>query len=405
MGCLHLAFLTTALGTALGVIPCADVAAQTATRPSEQRAAQDWNKLVKKANTHRRMMLRNAISRKVAAAGDAAVPAVYEFTRVHGRDKVKLSFVDAYSKSDVKQPRTLALLEGWARDRDFYWRGQALGALANRRLPKYRELFLKSITDAAFLTRIHAGRGLCLLGGEEDRQRVLALLGDEDPRVRVWIALTLVEEGDLRGLPELVEALGRDDKFLGDPWGLRGAMRALGALKKIAGKEFGYDITVSPQQNAAAIAAFRSLAKEKLGKRYRPAKPALVDKTPYSGGVEVRSCRNGDLFIRWTPDGTLVLGLEPLQRVKLQDASWQDLRAVLPAGGDAVHGKVVCDYLRVMCENPGIHWKCAPGALPEQLNTWLNRLAKALEKQQRDELARAITKRLGQFASGKRQQR
>jgi len=404
MRCLRIPFLTTALGSTLGVVLCADAAAQIATKPSEQPASQDWTKLVNKANTHRRMMLRSAISRKVAAAGDAAVPAVYGFTKAHGRNKVTLGFVDAYSKSSVKEPRTLALLEDWAGDRDFYWRGQALGALANRRLPKYRQLFLKSITDAAFLTRIHAGRGLCLLRGEEDRQRVLALLSDDDPRVRVWIALTLVEEGDLRGLPELVEALRKNDKFLGDPWGLRGSQRALRALKKVAGKDFGYDITENPEQNATAIEAFTSLAKEKLGKDYRPAKPALVDKTRYSGGVEVRSCRNGDLFIRWTPDGTLALGLEPKQRIKLQVAPWKTLTTALPTG-DAVHGKVVCDYLRVMCENPGVHWKCAPGALPEQLNTWLNRLAKALEKQQQDELARAITERLGQFASDKRQQR
>jgi hypothetical protein len=398
---LHLACLT----VVIVVVPCANAATQTATKPSKQSSSQDWDKLVKKANTHRRLMLRNAISKKVVAAGDAAVPAVYKFTKTHGRNKITLGFVDAYSKSNVSEPRTLALLEDWARDRDFYWRGQALGALANRRLPEYRPLFLRSITDAAFLTRIHAGRGLCLLGKAKDRQLALALLQDDDPRVRLRIALTLVAEGDLRGLPELVEALNKDNKFLSDPWGLRGAQRAMSALKKMAGKDFGYDFTASREQNATAIAAFRRLAKDKLGDKWRPARPTVVDATEYLGGVEVRSCRNGDLFLRWTQDGTLARGLEPKQRIKLTAASWKTLRAELPAGGDAIHGKVVCDYLRVMCENPGIHWKSAPGALPQQLVTWLNQLARALEKEQQAGLARAITDRLGQFASGKRQQR
>ena len=401
MRCPQIAFLT----VLIAAVACADVGAQTATRPAAKPGTQDWDALVEKANTHRRMMLRNAISRKVAAAGDAAVPAIYKFTKTHGRNKVKLGFVDAYSRSSVKQPKTLALLENWARDRDFYWRGQALAALANRRLPAYRKLFRASITDAAFLTRIHAGRGLCLLGREEDWPEVLALLGDGDPRVRQRIALTLVEEGDLRGLPELIEALNKNDKFLGDPWGLRGARLALRALKKVAGKDFGYDLSTTPAQNAAAIDAFRSFAKGKLGDRWQPAKPAVVDNTKYIGGVEVRSCRNGDLFLRWTENGTLVLGLEPEQRIKLPDTPWTTLKAALPNGGDAIHGKVVCDYLRVMCENPGIHWKCAPGALPKQLETWLNQLAVALEKRQQDELARAITQRLGQFTSAKRQQR
>ena len=393
----HIACLT----TVIAAVACAGVAAQTATRPSTQPATRDWEALVRKANTHRRLMLRNAISRTVASAGDAAVPAVLNFSRKHGRNKVKLGFVDAYSKSGVKQPQTLALLEDWARDKDFYWRGQALGALANRRLPQYRELFLGMITDAAFLTRIHAGRGLCLLGMEKDGQRVLALLQDSDPRVRLRIALTLLDEGDFRGLPEAVEALNKSNKFLGDPWGLRGARQALAVLKKVAGEDFGYGLGKSQPQNAAAIAGFRRFAKGKLGDALQPAKPAIVDNIVYVGGVAVRSCRNGDLFLRWTQNGTLVCGLESEQRIRLPDAPWKNL----PAGGDAVHGKVVCDYLRVMCENPKIHWKCAPGALPKQLNTWLKQLAEALEKRQQDELARGIMERLGQFTSAKRQQR
>lgn len=393
------------VATAAVLIPGVDVSAQV----GQGGPAQDWNDLVKKANTHRRLMLRNAIARKVASAGDAAVPAVRDFTKNHGRNNVTLGFVDAYSKSGVSQPRTLDLLESWARDKDFYWRGQALGALANRRLPKYRDLFRESIDDAAFLTRIHGGRGLCYLSGkgaeDQDRQRVLGLLGDEDPRVRVWIAMTLVEEGDLRGLPELVEALGKDDKFLEDPWGLRGAQRALGTLEQVAGKDFGYDITKSPKENAAAIEGFRSFSKEKLGKDYRPGKPAVGDGTSYMGGVGIRSCRNGDLFLRWTKDGTVVSGLEPGERIQLPAAVWKELTGSLPAGGDRVHGKVICDYLRVVCENPAIHWKCAPGALPEQLTNWLSQLAKALENQKQEELARAVTQRLEQFASGKRQPR
>ncbi len=396
MHCFRLVLPITCLGL---ISACPGVAAQSAGTPPE-----DWNSLVKKANTHPRMMLRNAISRKVARAGDVAVPAVYAFTGKHGRNKVTLGFVDAYSKSNAKGPRTLALLEEWARDRDFFWRGQALGALANRRVPACRELFLKSVGDPAFLTRIHAGRGLCLLGEEADRPRVLALLADEDPRVRTWIALTLVEEGDLRGLPELVEALAKDDKFLGDPWGLRGAQRSLAVLKKAAGEDFGYDITRSPEQNDDAIAGFRDFARVKLGEQFRPAKPAAMDRTVYVGGLAVRSCRNGDLFLRWTADGTVVAGLEPLLRFRMPAADWKTLVAELPAG-EAVHGKVVCDYLRVMCENPAMHWKCAPGALPGPMTNWLERLAKALEKAKQQELARALTERLGQFASGKRQQR
>ena len=63
-----------------------------AKKPAQQ---QDWPTLVKKANTHRRVMLRRAISRKVAQAGDAAVPAIRAYQKANGRNAASVVAVDA----------------------------------------------------------------------------------------------------------------------------------------------------------------------------------------------------------------------------------------------------------------------------------------------------------------------
>ena len=180
-------------------------------------------------------------------------------------------------------------------------------------------------------------------------------------------------------------------------------------LAKVVGKDFGYDASRTPQQNRAAIDAFEAFAKEKLGDQWQEPPRAVVDKTDYLGGMEVRSCRNGDLFVRWTKGGMLVFGLESKLKVNLAPEAWQVLRRKLPGSGDAVHGKVVCDYLRLMCQNPGVHSKSAPGALPENLLAWLTDLAGILERRNNKELAGSITERLGQFgpqesSQGKSQQ-
>lgn len=374
-----------AIGTAF-VLP----AQTTETKPT------DWNATVEKAHKHRRLMLRRAASRKVAAGGSAAIAAVRAFEKKSGRNAISLDLVTAYGRVDSKGAATLALLEEWARDRDFYWRSQALQAIANRRLKPYEKLFLSRLTDPAYLTRIQAGRGLCMLGVE--RNKVLALLKDPDPRVRLRVAICLAEEKDDRGLPTLVEALRQEAGFLDYPWGRLGANTAFKTLRKVAGAEFGYAVGEPVKKNRDAIARFEAFAKKRLGDHWVDPAPAFRDEAGYRGGTAIRSCRNGDLFVRFTDDRRIVFGLEARAIAALSEETWEELWRNAPGKGKGVRGSVICDYLRVMCKNPTVDEKFAPSAMPKKSTDWLLALAEALEKNGRQDLAKQIASRLPQFS-------
>ena len=121
------------------------------------------------------------------------------------------------------------------------------------------------------------------------------------------------------------------------------------------------------------------------------------------GGVDLRSCRNGDLFVCWTADGVVRTGLEPTGATKLSAEVWQRLTKDLAAeAGVAVHGRVVCDYARVLAHPGGdtdVHHKAAPGSLPTGLADWLGALAAALRDAGDNATADALDSRLPQFRS------
>ncbi|MCA8957899.1 MAG: HEAT repeat domain-containing protein [Planctomycetes bacterium] len=384
------------LASILTVAPCTIAAAQT--DPTAQRAEVDWSKVVLKAHRSPRIMLRRAAAGKVARGGDAAADAVRAYQKEHGRNAISLELVSAYVRTTEGGPGTLALLEDWARDKEFYWRAHALGALATRHRPQHRELFRISSTDPAWLTRVEAARGLCRLG--TDREVVVAMLLDPDPRVRTRIAASLSEIGDDRALPTLVEALRCEARYFDYAWGQLGAQTAFTALAKRAGKRFGYTPGKSAADNAAAIAEFEGFARERLGPKWVEPVKAPADNTRYQGGIEIRSCRHGDLFVRWTADRTLVFGLAPGKPLELSAAAWKRLWANPPGEGVKVHGQaIVCDYLRVLRSEPRTDRKVGPGALPEPSRVFVEALAAVVADTGRDDLASQILTRLEQFRS------
>lgn len=356
----------------------------------------DWAAYVDKAHNHRRIMLRRAAARKVADAGAAAVPAVRAYQEKHGRNAIRLVLVSSYATSKATDTATLGLLLEWAKDRDFYWRSQALKALANRRRPELKALFASRLEDPAYLTRIEAGRGLCLLG---DRSSILQLLEDDDPRVRLRVAVCLVEEADDRGLPTLVEALRQEASFLDYPWGQIGAIVAFKKMRKLAGQDFGFTPGESTTKNRDAIARFEKWVRARLGQDWVDPLRVPGDDTSYLGGIEIRSCRNGDMFIRWTADQVLVVGLEGRTRIRLDGKTFSSLDAGPRTDGETRHGKVVCDFLRWVCKTPGKAQRAAPKALPAESSKWLESLAKALDKKEAPEFTKRILKRLDQFRS------
>ncbi|MEM7205505.1 MAG: hypothetical protein AAF628_34935 [Planctomycetota bacterium] len=383
--------------------------AAAAVAAQEPAPADAWTEAVTKACAHRRFAVRRAAANKVGRAGDAAVPAIRAYIVAQGAARVSQLLVEAVAATpndgDAGDPATTALLEEWARERTFYWRAQALRGLAARRLPEHRALFWAALDDASYLFRIAGARGAFGVDAEAARPRLHALVdADPDPRVRVQVAAFLLEQDDDHGVPVLLAALALQAQCLGDPWGRREAERAFRALRAAAdGKDFGYRPGGSADDNRAGIAAFTAaLAPARAAADATPI--VLAREAPaFAGGVVIRSCRNGDLVVRWTAAGAVYEGLDPRPTATVPPAAWAAIaaRAGDLEGDGRVHGRVICDSIDVVsaadADRPR-RWKCAPGAVPAPLWQWLGDLTQGLRQISPPHLAEELEGRLPQFS-------
>lgn len=370
-------------------------------------AATDWRADVEKACTHPRYGLRLAAARKVAEAGDAAVPAVRAFQQEKGRDAVPAMLVEAFAERGGNGEAVLALLRDWAGDREFFWRGQAMLGLARRARADepigkaHAQLFHDHLRDPAWLVRTHAA-----FGWQKTHRFVEPTPGavpqepDPDPRARTRLAALMLGDGDAFLIAELLHALHDQRTFLGDPWGERRAMEAYQALRAHFGERFAPQAGMTPAQ---ALPAMANLA---YGDPLRLPLPsaldlAMAERIPADGGIEVLSCQNGDLFVGWTADGTVRFGLERPTEARLPV---EPFRAWLGRGAgianDPQQGVVICDKLRLRSGPPGpeLHFVAAPHALPVATADWLKDLAALIETSGKGTLADELRARLRQFA-------
>ena len=169
-------------------------------------------------------------------------------------------------------------------------------------------------------------------------------------------------------------------------------------MEEWLGEEFGYDPADPETDMAAAQRAIRLAAAKGVKVPVRSsARPEPMDDL---GGVEIRSCRNGDLFLRWDENGRIRVGLEPEDAFQLPAGLWSVLREERAAlTGTETHGDIICDYLRLMSSGPDLHRRAAPAMLPADLQHWLSQLATALEQSGAEELGKVLSSRLTQFAS------
>jgi hypothetical protein len=354
---------------------------------------------VEKACTARRYGLRLAAARKVGDAGAAAVDALETWEDRHGRNSLPVAVVEAVAERAGIEPAVLTLLEGWTGDRGFYWRAQALRGLAERAaLPqlaeRYLELFENMQNDPAWLVRVYARHGRWKAARALGRDLPdFDIASEPDPRARTRLAA-------MHGrLADLLEALTDERTFLGDPWGKRRAAEAFSVFRK------RLDITFQPgagyEENLPAIRTCADLVGALTGTEAAlPQRKADPD-VAFHGGIEVLSCRHGDMFLRWTADGRIFTGLETdSPRLVIEASKWRELSDSATALAlPAQNGVVICDKLRIAPGPSTEQCQVAPDSLPDSAADWLKRLCAAIEEAQDSELAEALRLRLTQFAA------
>ncbi|MGE0143679.1 MAG: HEAT repeat domain-containing protein [Planctomycetota bacterium] len=355
---------------------------------------------------HKRFAVRRAAAGKLAAAGDAAVPTLRSWLAEHDRNDLPLEVIDAIARHEPSGPATRDLLRELAKDREFYWRSHALSGLVRALDPADRARFRAAIDDPAHLFRIEGARGLIGLGfADGDESAVISLVSDHDPRVRLRVALALFGMGDRRAATEIALAIaGSSRVFLDDPFGAREATEAIRGLRDLGVDVEGLDADDATARSAARARVFHVLGVKQdtldvaasVGSLREPEGMAAVD-----GGLELRSCVRGDLFLRWTADGRFFEGLGPIREFSVPLEDWAAVRRELSElAGTAVHGVVICDYLRLRAavkDDTLAHHKCAPRAVPETLAAWLKRLLAILEKDGDGANSQPLADRLTQF--------
>lgn len=373
---------------------------------------------VAKAIGSPRLAIRIAAGRKVAAAGDAAVPALRGHAEKAGANSIPLTLVEALVEGGSDGPEMCLLLREWARDREFFWRAQALRGLAIRASTSRTEdveLFRSALRDPAWLARANAALGLARTqaADEAGEPAWAVLLEDADPRVvSRAAALVLPMAPEQAVLQALVDALGDGRTFLGDPWGNRRCTEALAALRQWAADTSLEPRKFTPQTqltwtpgagltgNRAAIDTVIGLAKRRMGTQLREPVELRDGDRVVDGGIEVSSCRNGDLFLCWTGDGVVVAGINGSRTVKLDGTAWQQLRSRIEGTQlPAESGTVVCDRMRIARNGTRTQHAVAPATLPAADAAWVRDLAAALARAGAADLAAALEDRLLQFTT------
>lgn len=362
-----------------------------------------WEKDVELACTSPRYGMRIAASRKVAAAGDAAVPAIRAFVEKRGQDQLPVMLAEAIAEDPAAGPLTMQLLREWANDRSYYWRASALRGLALRgpKLEKtqqdeLRPLFASFHDDAAWLMRAHARLGTALLG-----DNAAFTLPESDPRARARLHTQALLRGTVPPLQPLLEALADERTCLGIPWGQNTASEVNKALKQWLGDAHPLaNGAESFPDVATGLSAMRDALAKKSGQSLTVPTVRTDTVTGAVGGFEFLSCKLGDQFVQWTADGTLWFGIDSSARVQLPGPVWDALskeRAALPLTGNL--GVVVCDSLRAKWPEPAVDVRVAPAALPVPAVDWLKRLAAAIEEAGEPRLAAQLRTGLEQFAA------
>lgn len=362
----------------------------------------DWAKDVERACTSQRYGLRLAAARKVATGGADAVPAIREFMQKNGPNAVPAALVEAIADQTTLEAAVLELLIEWTKNADFYWRAQAMRGIAQRapKLPGFatelRAIFASYHDDPAWLMRTHARFGSMVLDGAATAPGA----PETDPRAVVKLTTMLLGNGRVPPLQPLLEALADERTFLGDPWGQRNAQQAHQALKAWLGDAHPLPDGGSFADKQTAIQQLLAAAGAKSGQTLRTPAPGLDPGSPFAGGIEILSCKHGDLFVRWTDDGVVHAGLDAALSVRLPADVWARLsqqRAQQSLAGNL--GVVVCDAMRLSWIEPKVHVKVAPSSLPAATANWLLDLSRALDIAGQPRLAAALSTGLKQFAA------
>lgn len=195
-------------------------------------------------------------------------------------------------------------------DAEFPWRPYAARGLAVTARSTESERLLDLLEDPIGPVRAAGVQALATLDATGESAALKARLADEVDFVRRAAADLLVRWGHPQALWYLFEELQRDDRFFDRPTGREARHKTFTSMLTHLGDLGSYDADRTPAQNKIVLAVLRTKVEALAGER--PDLPAVATAGgPHAGevlGLEVRSCRRGEYYLRWTEDDRLLVG-------------------------------------------------------------------------------------------------
>lgn len=347
------------LAVALATAACALASARGPARDPAQDAAQDppreeepLEKFLRLATTGSPVVRPQAAQRLLELGAEAVERLVAECGQgpaemgALGRDLIEVlgEFGDARLRA-----RLAAALD----DRDFPWRPAAARSLAKTALAGERPHFATLLDDPLAAVRAAAIDGLERLDARDELERVRRHLSDPDDRVRRAAASLSFAWGDGCALAWVLEELKRDDQFFEQQNGKLARYRALAILRERLGEELPYraEKPCDDAINAEAFAALARRCAELCGGELPELPPIARAGRASEGdvlGLELRSCRRGEYYLRWNAADALYVGLGNPVRVELAAGTVAKLLAeaelrVAELGQGRLWGEPGCD--------------------------------------------------------------
>lgn len=319
----------------------------------------------------RKWVIRRQAAKRLVKAGDAGLAAIETHLAKKGRSALSAELVDALGEFERDSARSL--LASLVVDPSFYWRPQALQAMAKKPRTSETALFRANSNSRSYLLRRAALSGLFGIAKKSSPPELVQALRDEDLRIRVHAAGLLLRRKDPQGLPVLIGALLVEDSFFLVDYGRQLRKSAHQLLRTWAGTDLGYKANANATERRKAALLFHNRAVKVIGEFEFPL-PAISGASTWILGFERRACKEGDLVLRLDSKGRLWRGLfnpRLLQTSKASILRLTKLASLAPDSGRRVHGKIRCDFTRLtgLGEKAEFSLRAAPFAMPEAAKT------------------------------------
>lgn len=268
-----------------------------------------------------RPVVRPQAARRLLEIPSEAVPALLAACGDQGEGVAGLGKDLVAVLGEFENAKLRAHLWTSLQERDFPWRPSAASSLAKSALASEAERFNGLLQDPIGKVRVASIDALRALDRRASEANLREALSDQNDSVRRRAAALLADWGDPCALYWLVEDLGREDRFFALRTGKLARYEAFGLLKERLTSTHEYSARKDPDDpaNLAAVKAMR--ADIKLLCESTPKLPPVAQAGEASEGnvlgLELRSCRRGEFFLRWNSSDLLLVGTGNPARIAL----------------------------------------------------------------------------------------